>query len=249
MKKQILICLMLSLVPNFKSQERMQMDRPDQTETSSVVPKNYLQIESGYVYAQIKKGESSQQFPGVLTKFGIGKSTELRLITEVNFDISNSIRQNKFQPVTVGFKTALIEHSGFIPDISFLGHLTLFVKNDDGRNRTIPEFKFLFDHEISETFSLGYNLGMEWDNDFNENYVYTLTVAKTLTPKMNAFIEAYGYISPIFRADHRIDGGFTFFFNDNSAADISLGKGLSGNSPSYFLSFGYSFRVDLKKKK
>lgn len=249
MKKIILSALLCQLISLYNAQERIDLDRPDQTETSAIVPIHFLQIETGYVYESIDKEKNSQQLPTVLFKYGIAKSTELRIITEFDYDKDFNSKQYTIQPVTIGFKTALIEEKGFLPNISFVGHLTLFSKDDENRIRTIPLFKLLFDHELSENFSIGYNLGMEWDNNLNENYVYTLSLADALSPKFNIFIEAYGSVSPIFKADHRFDTGLTYFINNNSAIDISGGIGLSSASPSYFLSFGYSFRVNLKKKK
>lgn len=169
------------------------------------------------------------------------------MITELDSYKSQQGKQTTFQPITISFKTALIKHKGIIPDISFLGNLTLFSKDDNDRKRSAPEFKFLFDHELSKSLNIGYNLGMKWDNNLSENYTYTFTVAKAITPKINAFLEAYGFISPIFKADHRLDTGFTYFINNNSAVDISAGKGLSDISPDYFVSFGYSFRINLSK--
>lgn len=246
--KKIILCIFLWLsFPFFKAQERIELDRPDQTETSSTVPLHFFQMETGYAYEKINENENSQQFPSILFKYGIGKHTELRLITEFDMDKSFNQKQNKFQPVIIGFKTNLIEEDGIIPNISFLGHLSLFSKDDNGKNRSLPEFKLLFDNELSETLSLGYNLGVNWDNNLNENYIYTISLAKTITPKLNVFFESYGFISPFFKADHRLDSGFTYFLNKNSAVDISAGKGLSQISPNWFVSFGYSFRLDLKK--
>ncbi|MBC7555707.1 MAG: hypothetical protein H7195_01965, partial [Chryseobacterium sp.] len=69
------------------------------------------------------------QLPTLLTKYGISTHTELRLITELNYNKSSN--QNRFglQPVTIGFKTSLIEEKGIIPKISFIGHLGLFSRN------------------------------------------------------------------------------------------------------------------------
>ncbi|SFI52907.1 transporter [Halpernia frigidisoli] len=247
MKNIFLLTFLCSNFIFFKAQEKIELDRPDQTETSATVPLHYFQMENGYVYEQINKVENSQQFPGILFKYGIGESTELRLITQFNFDKIDDLKKNKFQPITLGFKTNLIKGKNKIPNISFLGHLSFFAKDDNGRNRIIPEFKFLFDYNLFETVSLGYNLGMEWDNNLNENYTYTFTIAKAVSPKLNIFVEAYGFVSPIISADHRLDGGFTYFLSNNSAIDLSAGKGLSKFSPDYFVSFGYSFRINLKK--
>lgn len=245
--KKVTVSIFLWTSASFLSgQETIELDRPDQTETSSIVPKSFLQIETGYVFEKLNSSENSHQFPTTLMRYGISKKTELRLITEFNFDKIDGFNENKFQPLIVGFKTALTEAKGIIPKISFLGQLELFAENEAGKKKIAPSFKLLFDNELGNGLSLGYNLGMEWDSNFNENYNYTIALGKSIDPKWNIFLESYGFVSPTISADHRLDTGLTYFINNNSAIDISFGKGLSSISPPWFLAFGYSFRVNLK---
>ena len=181
MIKKIILSLLLCQIFTFlKAQEQspIQMDRPDQTETPYTVPKNYLQFESGFTYEKINSNENSFQLPTLLTKYGISDKTELRLITELNYNQNSKQSRFSFQPVTIGFKTALIEEKGIVPKISFIGHLGLFSTNDNNQKRVIPSFKFELENKLSENFTLGYNLGMEWDNNLNENYTYTVTIAR-----------------------------------------------------------------------
>lgn len=248
--KFIKITFLLMLCTSTKllnAQEAIELDRPDQTETSSIVPQNFLQIETGYVYEKINNTENSHFFPSILTRYGITNNTELRLITEYSFNKFGTLTENKLQPLVVGFKTSMIKAKGIIPQISFLGHLELFSENDLGEKKMVPSFKLLFDNDLAEGLSLGYNLGMEWDSNFSENYNYTVALGKSIGPKWNIFLEAYGFVSPTNSADHRLDTGLTYFINNNSAVDFSAGKGLSSASPSYFLAFGYSFRLNLRK--
>lgn len=247
MRKFFTIFIFLTSPFLITAQSMIELDRPDQTETSSIVPKYYLQLESGYVYEKTNSTSTTQQFPSILTRYGLSENTELRFITEFNFNKINNIKENKFQPITVGFKTALGDNKGILPAVSFLGHLEIFVENDAGKKQIIPSFKLLFDSELTEGLNLGYNLGIVWDQDLTENYTYTMAISKTIHPKWTVFVESYGFISPIKRADHRMDTGITYFINDNSAIDIAAGKGLSSNSPSWFLSAGYSFRFDFNK--
>lgn len=248
-KKIILSLLLCQICTYLKAQEEstIQMDRPDQTETPYTVPLHYLQFESGFTYEKVNSNAISFQLPTLLTKYGISKHTELRLITELNYNKSSVEKKIRFQPITIGFKTALIEEKGIIPKISFIGHLGLFSRNENLQKRVIPSFKFELENTLSENFTLGYNLGMEWDNNLKENYVYTFTVARSITSKIDAYLEVYGTISPMFTADNRIDGGIAYLITNDSAVDISAGKGLSKLSTDWYVSLGYSIRFNLKK--
>ena len=54
--KSILFSLFLALFPaSFQAQVRIETDRPDQTECSSVVPAATLQLETGYVFEEDKR--------------------------------------------------------------------------------------------------------------------------------------------------------------------------------------------------
>lgn len=247
MKNYIILLLFFGVFSKFKAQERIDLDRPDQTETPTITPKKYFQVEAGYVYEKTSAKETTQTLPTILFKYGIFKNTELRLITENEFTKLNGKNSRDFKPVVVGFKTNLVEENANTPAVSFLGHLTLNQKDDEAERHQVPEFRFLIDYELTQGLSIGTNLGMIWDKNLIENYVYTFTLAQELSPKITGFVEIYGFISPFFTSDHRADAGLTFFINSKSTFDISAGKGLSKISPNYFVGLGYSFRFKLVK--
>lgn len=224
------------------SQGSIQLDRPDQTETSFTVPKNYLQFESGFAMEKSNDGEISFQFPTVLWKYGLNDKTELRLITE----ISAENLKFKFEPVTLGFKTAITEEKGIVPKTSFIGHLG-FSKNSDDNLRTIPSFRFTFQNSLSEHLTLGYNLAMEWNAELQESYLYTLTLGKSFTEKWGGYVEIYGFVSSFHTSDHRLDGGITYLVNNDFILDFSGGIGLSAISSNHFIALGISHRFHLKK--
>jgi hypothetical protein len=61
--------------------EKMETDRPDQTESRSIVPKGWLQFEAGLVHEQLFYGPL-YAIPTLLSRYGLLKKLELRLITE-----------------------------------------------------------------------------------------------------------------------------------------------------------------------
>ena len=113
------------------------------------------------------------------------------------------------------------------------------------RKTITPAFRFTFQNDINDKTSLGYNLGMFWNENLQETYLYTLALGKTITPQLNYFVEMYGFISPDLPADHRINGGFTYLVNNDFMLDTSAGIGLSEKSAKYFISLGISYRIKL----
>lgn len=242
----IIFCMISCMV---KSQESIQTDRPDQTESTSITPTNFLQIESGLFLEKNSDQSTSYSHPTVLWKYGINKYFELRMITEFNSENFENEKITGISPLTFGFKTKLVEENKIIPDISFLGHLT--TSNWGSKNfqtsHLAPRFRFLFQHTLSEKVSFGYNLGAEWKGETPDvTGIYTVSTSYSFTEKLGVFGEFYGYLNKYEKADHRFDAGFTYLLNNNLLIDASSGFGLSEISPKYFLSTGISYRFSTK---
>ena len=223
----------------------IQTDRPDQTECPFITPRSYFQFENGFSYE--KNTSDSEVFvtPTVLTRFGINNYFELRLITEYVISKENSTSYSGINPVLIGFKTKLLEEKGIIPTTSLIAHIGFpeVASTEYRANYYYPEFRFTMQHTISDKQSLSYNLGAEWNGiDKKPTFIYTLTTGYSLNEKIGAYIELYGFVPQIGKADHRFDLGLTYLFNPNHQLDVSGGFGLSTNSPEYYFALGYSFR-------
>ena len=248
MKNKLFVTLVILLTFNlFYAQElpSIQTDRPDQTECPFITPINYFQLENGFSFEKKDNNTSEIATPSILTRFGINNHFELRLITEYLINKEYSEEMSGINPVLIGFKTRLFEEKGIIPLTSFIGHIGIPKLASSNYKSTYfaPEFRFTMQHTISEKQSLAYNLGTEWNGETAEpTFVYTLTTGYSLSEKISAYIELYGFVPQIEKPDHRFDAGLTYLFNPNHQLDISGGFGLSETSPKYFISLGYSFR-------
>jgi hypothetical protein len=224
----------------------IQTDRPDQTECPFIVPKNFFQAEFGFV--REKFGPATNFiYPSVLWKYGLNNKTELRLITEfAGSKIMNSKATTNLNPITVGFKTKIADEKGIVPDIGFIGHLTLNKVASSNTKTTFaaPSFRFNFQHTLNSKTYLAYNLGAQWNGDDGQpNFLYTLTSGYMFTNKLSAYIEWYGFLPQNDKPDHRFDGGITYLIRPNFMVDVSGGFGLSTISPEGYLSLGFSFRL------
>ena len=223
----------------------IQTDRPDQTECPFITPRHYFQLENGFSYEKNNQNSELIVAPTILTRFGINKFFELRLITEYVVTKENATNYPGINPVLIGFKTRLLEEKGIIPYTSLIAHIGFpeAASSQYRANYYYPEFRFTMQHTISEKQSLSYNLGAEWNGvDKKPTFIYTLTSGYSLTETIGAYIEFYGFVPQIGKADHRFDIGGTYLFNDNHQLDVSGGFGLSAISPEYYFALGYSFR-------
>jgi hypothetical protein len=223
----------------------IQTDRPDQTECPFITPKHYFQLENGFSYEKNNKNSELIVAPTILTRFGINNFFELRLITEYVVSKENSTTYPGINPILIGFKTRLLEEKGIIPSTSLIAHIGIpdLASSEYRANYYYPEFRFTMQHTISDKQSLSYNIGAEWDGiDKKPTFIYTLTTGYSLTETIGAYVEFYGFVSQMGKADHRFDLGLTYLFNPNHQLDVSGGFGLSAISPEYYFALGYSFR-------
>jgi hypothetical protein len=258
MNKKIKLLLLSILFATFAFAQvgKMETDRPDQTESPFIVPKKWVQIEAGFTATTLKNGFVEFLTPSILSKYGITKKTELRLITQVegtNKKIYEIGVAEINTPLQIGFKTAFFEEKGLRPKTTFIAHVALQNINYNGifETRNTKElslnFRFTMQNSITEKISLGYNLGMEWEQ-MNEqpSYVYTFAPGFTLSPKWYTYIEAFGFITKNESPQHNIDGGFAYSVNDNFKLDISSGFGVTKASPKWYFALGGSVRFGVK---
>ena len=231
--------------------EPIQTDRPDFTESAYTVPLGYVQLESGLMRIKLKTDSYLNLHPTLLLKYGLTSNFELRLATDLVTYESNGIKETQFLPLAIGVKIGISEEKGIIPKTAFIGHLKIPTGGQGELASTYftPSFRFTMQHTLSEKISLGYNLGTEWSGISAEPiFIYTITSAISITSVFGAYLEFYGYAPQFNKAEHSIDGGFTYLINNDCLADISFGAGLTDNAPSYFISAGFSFRQNSRSK-
>ena len=229
----------------------IQTDRPDQTECPFIVPKNFIQIESGVLYEDINSFEQNMLIPTSLIKYGLTDNFELRVIVDFLSSRINNVSSFGMSPIVIGMKTKLCHEHGIIPETSFIGQFTINRWASASFQTLVPapSFRFTMQHTLSKHLMIGYNLGAEWDGaQPKPTYIYTLTAGINIYKGINGFVEIYGFIPTGTISDHRFDGGFTFSLSDNIQLDISTGFRLTSLAPKYFMSGGVSYRFKCSKK-
>ena len=257
--KFILVSLLfIALTAFVKAQDKgpeLITDRPDQTESSAVVPHKSLQIETGFVMENDETNlvkQKSIAYNTTLLRYGLLENFELRFGLEYlgeKMEIKNTDTINTLSglsPFYAGFKVKIADEDGWKPEIAFLGGLVLpFTANDDVKPEySAANIRFAFSHTLSERFSIGYNLGAEWDGETAiPGYFYSLAVGIGFTDNLGMFLESFGLIPEEGDSEHLFDAGFTYLLLPNFQLDISGGIGLNNNSIDNFLSIGITYRL------
>lgn len=222
-------------------------DRPDQTESSKTVPHKSLQIETGFVKENIDNIDAFA-YNTTLLRYGLLHNFELRLGLEYLGEDNKSLntKDRGLSPLYVGFKTQIRDEDGWKPEVALLGGLVLpftaveaFKPNDVAANA-----RFSLSHTLSDRFSIGYNLGVEWDGVSTiPTYYYSVALGISLMDKLGMYVETYGLLIENDNSEYLADTGFTYLILPNLQADISAGTGLNDNALNGYISVGITYRL------
>ncbi|MCZ8196374.1 MAG: transporter [Flavobacterium sp.] len=244
--KILLLSLLFSSSIYSQTIEPIQADRPDQTETPAIVPKDMFQVETGFTFQKNDAISKSFTLPSTLWKYGVNENFELRLITEFSSEETNNEKINGLSPIYIGFKVKLAEEKGIVPKTSFIGHISLpnMASTKFKTEYFAPEFRFVMQHTLSDKISFSYNLGAEWDGFSAEpTFIYTNAIGYSISDKLGSYFEIFGFIPQNTKSNHSIDGGITYLISNNFMVDLSSGFGISKNAPDYYCALGFSFRI------
>lgn len=237
------------------AQDPLDTDRPDQTESAFLVPKKWLQFEAGFNFQKNNARENEFLTPTLLSKYGLSKRVELRLITSLKTNSSliipyTIINETGLDVAQIGAKFFLLEEQKLIPKTSFIFHVGIpsFSSAKFKPDKVAPNFRFTMQHTLSSKIALGYNVGCEWDGFTNDPaYIYTLTLGLNLTEKWYGYIEAFGAFKKQISPEHNIDGGLAYLISNNFKVDLSSGFNLTNAAPQWYIALGASVRFKMEK--
>jgi hypothetical protein len=249
MKKGFILWMTFWMIHGAAAQDKIETDRPDQTETPVLTPKNYLQAEVGF--NREKDGNISRWVhPTALFKYGINRTVELRLETRWVSDHTKtpSGKTNGFEAVEIGTKIALLEEKGAQPKTSLIAHVGLpFTSARPYRSPHLsPSFRFTMQNTIAQNMAIGYNAGAEWNGFTNTpTWLYTFAPGFNLGDKWYTYIEAFGFITKGQKPQHSLDAGLAYFVTNDFKLDVSAGFGLSSEALDHYVAVGFSYRLPL----
>ncbi len=229
-------------------------DRPDATESSSIVPRKTLQVETGGFYESFEDGDVTTKtytYNTALLRYGLFDNVELRLgwdyveqKTEINgTQVGRTL--SGLSPLLAGAKIGISEEKGALPQMAIIGHVMLpFTAGEDFKPETTGvNFRFAFAHTLSDKSSLSYNVGAEWGDDSPEAaYIYTLAYGYSVTDTFGLYAELYGDFPENSPANHLWDAGLTYLVRHNVQLDATVGSSIT-DGQDILLSAGVSFRI------
>ncbi|MCP3979276.1 MAG: transporter [bacterium] len=256
-----LVFLLFSGLVGFAGAEELVTDRPDQTESAEVVPRNAVQFEVGWTHAEDGDGDdtTADSFPETLVRVGLAERWELRLgydgyrWTEADTP-GGSVDTDGSADASVGFKVGLFDENGRRPQGALIASLGLPVGDEEfTTDRADPSFRLALANGLTERLSLGYNLGAAWqtvtdssgDRDTFSRLEWTVALGISGGERFGYYVELFGdaALSDSGGPANAFDGGVTWLVRDNVQLDAAAGVGLSDEAGDWYAGLGISFRV------
>ena len=235
MKTKLLLTFIFFSICFSSLYSQLTSDRPDQTESSLVLSKGHVQIETGISI------EDSESNINTLFRIGIIDGIEMRLNSNylINDDISN-LKKSSFSDFEIGAKFKILDEDNNRIKIGFLTHLSvptapeIFSYNEYGLLS-----RLLVSHDIKNDSQIGYNIGYNKYNNYDGQFIYTLVYGKSLG-SFGVFFEIFGEESSN-NSNLNFDSGITYLVDNDKQLDLSIGRGL--NSDMFYISAGFSIDI------
>ncbi|MDA0912265.1 MAG: transporter [Bacteroidetes bacterium] len=208
-------------------------DRPDQTESAAVVPKgNLLQLETG-VMIEWEDWNTDRTWiaPTTLLRVPLLKDLEFRYVYNRYqiIEVGSEGQANGGFDNQVGFKWSIADGSKSNgTQLALLMHFET-QKSGNGRNPTVM---LCVSHDIGENWALGYNIGVQNDEDFK----FAISLGRSLNEKLSIYIEPYGALD---NEEYNVDWGIVWLQNNRLQWDWSMAVGL--NHQFYYQAIGASY--------
>jgi hypothetical protein len=253
--------LVAAAIPLAADEPELVTDRPDQTESTAIVPAGRTQVELGATYFRDDDDGLRQEVlevPGTLVRIGLGERFELRLGWEGWLEEEASLgalsaTEDGFGDAEIGAKFRLRQGGGPSPAIALIAATSVPAGEESfSTERFDPSARFSLSHDLAGGIGLGYNLGVETASRRRDHghstlatAIYTLAAGFPAGERWGLFAEVFGEVpmSEEGNPAHVVDGGVTYLLRPNLQLDLAAGAALSDDASDWFTGVGVSFRL------
>lgn len=197
--------------------DRMQVDRPDHSQGTSVLSPRSLQVEWGV------GGDSGAHNMDLMLRYGLIPDLELRLGGQFLRPHHGAVQ---FSTLTLSSKLALFSGEGWIPAMTLVGDLNYAPQEEE--RRLTGDLTLAFEQELISGLSLTYNIGSA---EGMRRLALTAELGYDFSDRLSSFVEYYGVLGP---AEHGWDLGLSYALTKDLLIDLSCGR-------TYYQSGGVSY--------
>ena len=221
-------------------------DRPDQTESSSTIQKENLQIESGllleFLGEDILYSERNLLAPTTLIRYGLLDFAELRIVSQIESVKNNSTSVTGISDVEIGTKLQLLKKEKSLLEIALLSHIIIPTGSKEVSSNTTGSInKLCVSHRSNTNISIAYNLGYNYFGSGKGDLTYSFVLGSRINDKASVYLEPYGEFIEFEDNVININSGITYLLKDNFQLDFSFGTGI--NYTFNYTAIGFSWNI------
>lgn len=216
-------------------------DRPGMSTGTDVMPKGKLQWETGIGY---ERNGSSATFTinNTLLRYGWVDWAEFR----VGMDLLSADGTTGVSGLMFGTKISLIENTGWVPAISLLANLQSphLGSPDFCPEYLTPQLYLLFQNQVTDRFSLGYNVGAEWNGSHAQPTTFAaVCLGISFTEGLGCFVESYNYFCAG-SSNYCVDLGLNWVVARNLQLDVAANFDLQRLDNYFMVSGGVAWLIN-----
>lgn len=241
-------CLSVA-VPARAQSDVIEADRPGLADSSTVVDKGRLQIETGVQWEK-RASEYSTFFP-TLFRVGVTSRFEARVEGDTYTTIADhDLHENGLTPVSLGFKALFTRPDSDGIGAGLIASFTpAWGTGAFSAESASADARFVVDVPLSEHWALNPNVGLAWTEGESGAFVpalLALTLGYSPRPGVEWSVDAGAELPEAEdgTASVIIDAGFAYAPGPNWQLDVSGGTRVHGETgPHPFISVGVSIRT------
>ncbi|VXB00696.1 transporter [Massilia sp. 9I] len=247
----------LCATPAVHAQDTIATDRPDFVESSNVVGKARLQVETSLLLERDHSGPLRARTVATptLLRYGVGETIELRVETDGRIDqrlTEGGLRakDSGYADTSLGLKWHVMDDSGSLPSVGVLLHADLDSGSRAFRGQGVrPSLRVVGEWELPADYSLGVMPGVGVERDDSGRYRYGIlgvVLGKSFNERLRGFVEVA--LPQIAKGAHggtqaTFDIGGAYLLSDTVQVDAMFSRGLNSRTPDTAFTLGFSFKL------
>jgi len=242
-----LACLALAAAPARAADDAdlpgLSTDRPDFTETTTVIERAVMQIEGGFTY-EAEGVSSVYGFPEILLRTGVVNRLEVRLGLPdyERIDVGGE-PDHKLGDGYMGAKVQL-SPSGGPWGVGLIPGVKVPLDREDKAKPT-PEAVLAWSLDFPDDWSVGGGFGHTWlkTSKRGPNAAFsTFVLSRPLGERAGAFFEWMGEFQDGVPGKHLIHHGYTWTVQHDLQIDVHGGVGLTEANADFFVGAGFAWK-------
>ena len=220
-------------------------DRPGASTGPSVVAHGVIQLEQGLQY----DGDGAAgtfTFSNTLLRYGLFPNMELRLGGDGFMYQEENAFKAAFSGLSIGTKIKCFEGRGAIPAVSVLVDFAVPYTASTGFNvdHFAPSLYLLFENPVNDWFSIGYNVGAEWDGTFPGPTTFAaVCLGFSATENLGCFVESYNYFGSLGN-QYAVDFGLNWMVGRKVQLDLAANLDLLNPKQCWSISCGVTWQIN-----